>query len=271
MTVAGGGFDPMTTGVLLDRALQLYTANFALMLGIGAVAYVPFYLIMLVVESALGFNAASGALTAVLYFVAFIILWSSVAFPIAGGAATYAISEKYLGNAVTIAEALRRGLACFWRLSLAEIAATLRMLFGFLLLIVPGVLWMLSYALIVPVILIEDLKAMPSLARSRDLMSGHRGKAFCIMIVPLTLQIVVSLGLGMIADWIFPGEAGETTLLGSALDSFLSILFTPFFEIATILLYYDMRIRKEGFDLDMLSRAFAPEPKSLAEAPMRVR
>ena len=70
MTVAGGRFEPMTTGVLLDRALQLYTANFALMLGITAVACVPFYLIMVVVESALGFNAESGGLTAVLYFVA---------------------------------------------------------------------------------------------------------------------------------------------------------------------------------------------------------
>jgi hypothetical protein len=247
MTVPGGRFEPMTTGVLLDRALQFYTANFALMLGVTAVAYVPFYVLMLVVESALGFNAESGGLTAALYFAAFIIFWSSVAYPIAGGAATYAISERYLGNEVTIAEALRRSLACFWRLSLAELAATLRVLVGFLLLIVPGVLWTLSYALIVPVILIEDLKAMPSLARSRDLMSGHRGKAFCIMIVPLTLQSVVSLGLGMIADWIFPGEAGENTLLGSALDGFLSILFTPFY---------------------MLSRAFAPEPRSLAEAPM---
>ena len=63
-------------------------------------------------------------------------------------------------------------------------------------------------------------------------------------------------------------KRAKTTLLGSALDSFVAMLFTPFFEIATILLYYDMRIRKEGFDLDMLSRAFALEPKSLAEAPM---
>ncbi|HKY08117.1 MAG TPA: hypothetical protein VJQ55_07750 [Candidatus Binatia bacterium] len=34
-------FEAMTTGVLLDRAFRLYTANFALMLGITAVAYVP--------------------------------------------------------------------------------------------------------------------------------------------------------------------------------------------------------------------------------------
>jgi hypothetical protein len=34
------------------------------------------------------------------------------------------------------------------------------------------------------------------------------------------------------------------------------------------LLYYDLRIRKEGFDLDMLSRAFAPEPSPLTGAPV---
>src|SRR5438874_1099164 len=43
-------FEAMTTGVLLDRAFRLYTGNFSLMLGITAAAYVPFYLIMVLIE-----------------------------------------------------------------------------------------------------------------------------------------------------------------------------------------------------------------------------
>jgi hypothetical protein len=269
MTSAGPRFEPMTTGILLDRALQLYRANFSLMLGITAVAYVPFYLLTLALESAIGFNLASSSGLAIgLYIVASAVLWSSVAFPLAGGAATYAISEMYLGNSVTIVDALRRGFSYFWRVSLAECVSTLRILFGFLLLIVPGALWAVSYSLIVPVILVEDLKAMPSLARSRELISGHRGKAACVIVVSLMSQIVVGMGLSMLGQWIVPAEASEKTLLSSTLDSFVTILFTPFFDIATILLYYDLRIRKEGFDLDMLSRAFAPGPSPLAGAPV---
>jgi hypothetical protein len=263
-------FEPMTTGVLLDRAFRLYTGNFALMLGIAATAYVPFYLVMLVIEASVGgtLPGRAGGLSMLLFQVVFMILWASIAFPIASGATTYAISERYLGNDVTIGEAMRRGLSHFWSLSIAQITATFRVMFGFLLLIVPGILWMLSYALIVPVILIEGEKALPSLRRSRDLVKGYRGKVFCILLVVNLLQVILTAGVSLISGVFFAGESGGGGILSSALNNLLSIFLTPLGIIAAILLYYDMRIRKEGFDLDMLSRAFTPEPSSLADAPV---
>ena len=261
-------FEPMTTGVLLDRAFRLYTGNFALMLGISAAAYVPFYLIMLAIESSIGANLPSkdGGLSALLFQVLFLILWASIAFPLASGATTYAISERYLGNPVTIGDALRRGLSHFWPLSIAQITATIRVMFGFLLLIIPGILWMLSYSLIVPVILIEGQKAVPSLRRSRDLIKDYRGKAFCILLVVNLLQLVLAGGVGVIAGMLFSSQGASGAVLSSALNNLLSIFLTPLGIIAAILLYYDMRIRKEGFDLEMLSRAMATEPQPLAVA-----
>jgi hypothetical protein len=47
----------------------------------------------------------------------------------------------------------------------------------------------------------------------------------------------------------------------------VSIFLTPLGIVATILLYYDLRIRKEGFDLEMLSRAITDNSESLAAAP----
>ena len=259
----------MTTGVLLDRAFRLYTGNFALMLGISAAAYVPFYLIMLAIESSFGTNLPSreGGIAAVLFQLVFLILWASIAFPLASGATTYAISERYLGNHVTIGSALRRGLSHFWPLSIAQITATVRVMFGFLLLIVPGILWMLSYSLIVPVILIEGQKAIPSLQRSRDLIKDYRGKAFCILLIVNLLQLVLAGGVGVIAGMLFSSQGGGGAIMSSALNNLLSIFLTPLGIIAAILLYYDMRIRKEGFDLEMLSRAIATESPTLAVAP----
>jgi hypothetical protein len=66
-------------------------------------------------------------------------------------------------------------------------------------------------------------------------------------------------------------DSGQESFLDSALNSLVSILITPVFIIATILLYYDMRIRKEGFDLEMLGRAFAAGPRALAAAPTASR
>ena len=262
-------FEAMTTGVLLDRAFRLYTSNFSLMLGITAAAYVPFYLIMVIIESRVGVNvqAPSGGLSTLLFQIVFMILRASIAFPIASGAATYAISERYLGNEVTIGEALRLALSRFCTLSIAQITATIRVLFGFLLLIVPGILWMLSYALIVPAVLIEGQNATPSLRRSRDLVKGHRGKVFCVMFIINLLQGILALGVSMVSGMIFNSDSAGGAVLNSAMNNLLSIFLTPLGIVATILLYYDMRIRKEGFDLEMLSRAITPNAESVAAVP----
>jgi hypothetical protein len=261
-------FEAMTIGTLLDRAFRLYTGNFALLLGITAAAYVPFYLIILAIEASFGGNLqASGALTTLLLQVGFMILWASIAFPIAGGAATYAISERYLGNDVTIGESLALALSRFWTLSVAQITATIRVMFGFLLLIVPGILWLLSYSLIVPAILVENQKATPSLRRSRELVKGQRGKVFCVLFVINLLQGIVILGVSMISGMIFNVESGGGAVLNSAIINLVSIFVTPLGIVTTILLYYDMRIRKEGFDLEMLSRAITVNTETAAAAP----
>jgi hypothetical protein len=262
-------FEAMTTGALLDRAFRLYTNNFSLLLGITAAAYVPFYLIMLAIESSFRGNVqAQGVdLTTLLFQIAFMVLWASIAFPIAGGAATYAVSERYLGNDVTIGESLRLALMRFWTLSVAQIIATIRVMFGFFLLIIPGILWMLSYSLVVPAILVENQKATTSLRRSRDLVKGHRGKVFCVMVIINLLQVIPILGVNMISGMIFNTDSGSGAVLNSAITNLASIFLTPLAIVATILLYYDMRIRKEGFDLEMLSRAITPGTESLAAAP----
>jgi len=262
-------FEAMTTGTLLDRAARLYANNFSLLLGITAAAYVPFYLIMLVFESSLNLNPhdENAAWVAVLYLIVFMLLWTSIAFPIAGGAATYAISERYLGNQVALHVALRRGLASFWSVSIAQITVSAKVIFGLMLLVVPGVLWWLSYSVVVPAILVEGQKSTASLRRSRELMKGQRGKAFAIMTVLILLEALSSAGISSLTG-IFGGvDSAGGAVLHSAANSLKSVVLAPLGIVATILLYYDMRIRKEGFDLDMLSRALTDRAASVAIAP----
>jgi len=126
---------------------------------------------------------------------------------------------------------------------------------------------MLSYALIVPAVLIEGQNATPSLRRSRDLVKGHRGKVFCVMFIINLLQGILALGVSMVSGMIFNSDSAGGAVLNSAMNNLLSIFLTPLGIVATILLYYDMRIRKEGFDLEMLSRAITPNAESVAAVP----
>jgi hypothetical protein len=262
-------FEAMTTGVLLDRAFRLYSQNFSLMLGITAAAYVPLYSIMLLVQSSLSshIEASETKLIAVLSQLVFVIVWATLAFPIAVGAGTYAISERYLGNEVTIGAALGRALKRLWTLSMAQVSVTIRVFIGILLLIIPGILWSLSYSLVVPVVLVEGHQAAPSLRRSRDLVKGYRKKVFAVLVVVYVLQWVLGFGLGSLVEFVFAADSSSGNTIESALSTLLSIFITPFGIVAEILLYYDLRIRKEGFDLEILSRALAAAPEDTAAVP----
>ncbi len=252
-------FEAMTTGALLDRAFRLYANNFALLLGITAVAYVPLYALILLIQSSLSgaMGPAANRLRVIFSQLLFIILWASIALPISVGAATYAISERYLGAEITAAQALTKAFRLLWTMSVAQVMAGLRIMFGFVLFIVPGILWSLSYMLIVPAIMVEGLRAGPSLKRSWHLVKGHRGKVFAVMLVIHLLAMLVGLGIGNLAKLVFNLDSAGGSVLGHALDNVVSILLTPLGVVASILLYYDLRIRKEGFDLEMLSGSFA--------------
>src|SRR5919109_3862831 len=254
-------FEAMTTGGLLDRAFRLYGANFSLMLGITAAAYVPLYAVMLMMKA--GASGRPGpAVTTVLFEGLFIILWASVALPIATGAGTYAISERYLGHDVSTGQALSRVLSSLWTLSIAQLSAALWVFIGFLLLVVPGILWSLSYSLVVPVILIEGQKAGAGLKRSWVLVKGHRGKVFAVLFVVSALQWLLGFGVGSLSRLVLDLESSSAGFVRPALENVMTIFLTPLGIIADILLYYDFRIRKEGFDLEMLSRAFELAPQS---------
>lgn len=260
-------FEAMTTGALLDRAFRLYANNFALLLGITAVAYVPLYALMLLVQSSLtGAITVTASLSALIGQVVFIILWASIALPISTGAATYAISERYLGRGVNSADALQRSLKNLWTMSIAQLSAGARIMIGFILLIVPGILWSLSYSLIVPAVMVEGLKAGPSLKRSAELAKGYRGKVFAILLVINLLVLLLSAGVGSLAKLVLQVDSSGGEIFGGAIDNLITVVMTPLGIVANILLYYDLRIRKEGFDLEMLSRSFSPSVDAGATA-----
>ena len=254
----------MTVGRLLDRAFRLYVDNFPLMLGIIAAAYVPLYAIKLLMQT--GGGGVTGPpgqhLLSLVSYLLFFVLLATLALPVATGAATYAISERYLGREVTVGLALKQACSRLWTLSMAQLSVMIRVFLGFLLLFIPGVLWSLSYALVVPVVLIEGQKALPSLRRSWELVKNYRSKVFIVLVVVNVLQWLASFGVGSLSELVLDLESVSGNLMHTALSDVISIFLTPLAIIADILLYYDFRIRKEGFDLEMLNSSLAASAQS---------
>jgi hypothetical protein len=135
---------PLTLGELLDRTFRLYRNHFWLFAGIMAIpsaVSVPFAVYFFSARtSALAGATPTPTLAAgmALFFLIFFFLFWAV-YSIAVGATTYAVSETYLGQAVTVRGAYGKVRGNFGRILGTFVIAWLRAM-GMLILVLIGVL-----------------------------------------------------------------------------------------------------------------------------------
>jgi hypothetical protein len=246
-------FEPQTTGELLDRASHLYFGNFSLLLGMSAIFHIP----SIPVEIARAARIATG--TRVTFSGAMLELLATsislfVIAPLTGGATAKMVSDIYLGNNVTLTGALRAAWSRYGTLLKSHFIPVMAVMAGIVMFVVPGILWLLAYLFISPIVMNEGLSRSREIRlRSRSLVRGYRGKAFVIIVVILFIQLLAQAGIRSMARF-FVGAASSIGV-ATMLNQSVAIVAAPMFALSITLLYYDLRIRKEGFDLEMLSRA----------------
>ena len=220
-----------------------------------------------------------------------------VLYVVAFGATTIAVSEIYLGGASTIAESYSRIRGRVGRLLrlmlvvaarimgvalLAIVLSAFAISLSVLVPLVGGVLMMLimlcagalvfvmtlRYALSVPALVLEGLHARQSVKRSIELTKGRLGRVFLLILcsVMITYAGAVLFQGPFFAAVMMTGP--ETTLgtslgvVGAIFGTLGTTLTAPFMIIGLALIYYDARVREEGFDLEMtlaaLDREAAP-------------
>ncbi len=272
-------FEPMTVGQILDRTFRLYRSNFVRFIAIIAVIYVPITLISIVamtlvtgtvadfVESAREAGEAGEApehfdpamfvpLIVTGLVAAFMFVLAQV---LCNAALIKSVSESYLGNEVTVGQAYRAVLPRLGSIIGAGILVGIVTMIGFVLCVVPGIIFWLWFILTTQVIVVERIGATRGMSRSKALVSGNLGKAFGLLFVVGIISYVVSLLFqqigGLVAGTPAPGDLTTPIIINQLFSMAGQVLAMPIAAGAFILLYYDLRIRKEGFDLQMLAQS----------------
>ncbi len=245
---------PLTVGELLDRTFTYYRRRFVLFVGIAAIPSaiaLAFQLARLY-----GTFSNSMATTALLGLVSLIV--SVVTGTFVHGATVVAVSQLQLEQDTNIAEAFTAIRPLVGELFIIGLNVGLRVMLGLLLLIVPGVIWALSYSVAVPVAILEGTNVSDSLSRSSELTRGGRGRIFVIYCLFFVLTMVggavwpVITGLVAAARSVplQPAHLPMWAQLVSQFGAFVTqSLIGPITTIALTLVYYDQRVRKEAFDL----------------------
>jgi hypothetical protein len=114
----------------------------------------------------------------------------------------------------------------------ASILAGIAITIGLILLIVPGLYLITIWAVIVPVIVLEQSGAMASFGRSQQLVRGRGWHVFGTLVLVYIILLAVSLILGLIFSAL-------PDVLGRGLSSVISgTLIAPYLALVVTLVYY---------------------------------
>jgi hypothetical protein len=275
---------PLSVGEILDRTFTLYREHFLLFLGICAIPQI----LLLMVNLAQVFVAVPGkqgktaaiaqmsagmGVAAVILGILVLIVWLIVHL-FAQGATVIAVSELYLGRTITISESFRRMRGEVGNLFGVILLNGLATGAAFILLIIPGIYVMCRLVVCIPAALIENLGPRTSLDRSFELTKDNAGRAFLIILLYFALSFAAGALFAAPFQFMMVLSAAKShpeamrmwmalTQIGSTIAT---TLVTPVLTIASAILYYDLRVRKEAFDLQMMMNPLggaSPVPSSV--------
>jgi hypothetical protein len=277
---------------LLDELFRLYRRHFSLIVSVALLVALP-GLVWSLVTGIYRLNGASYAnlittgpggqpsfnsqqLTNLLGILALGLIGGFFLLPISLGAVFRAVTDVALGRPATIGSVLRGTLArylpllglvglivLFWvGWSIAEIIGLILLVIPFFLVLAAAVYLMVRWSLSMAAMMAEDIGPIRGMRRSWNLVSGSWWRAFGILVIVFIMWLVISYGLfilfSIIAALFSTGDfqAAVVQVAGTVLGAVL----TPIWSIAITLLYFDLRVRKEGLDLDQLAQQTSPGP-----------
>jgi MFS family permease len=292
---------PMTLPDIIDGAFKLLRANARTVLTITAVFVVPIQVLSAFLQRGLfggrsigdfisdpsvGSDGRTGTGTdALATVVAFAV--TVLVLPFVAGAVSRVVAASYLGDEVSVGEALRAAGRRWWSLVsswvlvhlfealvwIAAVAVAIALAVGgahgwvpillLVLLGLAGIPWavvaMAWCVAVAPAIVVEDLGPIAGMRRSIRLLRPRTWSTVAIALVGGFLASILGQVLGVIPQSIglgIGGDRGGWVLLaiGGVLTSLVT---TPLVAISSTLVYFDGRIRREGFDLEVMAAEMA--------------
>ena len=183
-------------------------------------------------------------------------LLNLVLFGLTTAACFRAVGAAYLGAPTTWRESLafagRRLHSVLWVFFLLLVVVVV----GFVLCILPGIWLGVALSFAIPALLFEDLRGPAALRRSFRLVRHRWWPTFGVLLVGTILvtivQTIVTIIVGI--SLVIAPDNFVLVLVVSTLVTVVGYVFSlPIQAAFYALIYFDLRVRKEGFDLMLLA------------------
>lgn len=272
MTAEAIGSHKLDIGRVLGGTFQVIGRNFVTFAVLGLVlSGLPTGLIAFIQASWLGGQmdelAAGNINLGMGYFsnIALVGLASLITTAILQGALIYATVQDMNGQKPQVGEALATGLRAFLPLIVVSILFTLAIMFGFILLIVPGVMIACAWCVAVPSLVADRTGIFGAFSRSADLTRGNRWRVFGLFLVLFVILMVVGTVLSSITmaatfsspDALqnpFAAALNPVNIVISVLQQTITAVLGA---TLTAVLYVELRRAREGAGPQWLAEIFS--------------
>jgi hypothetical protein len=291
---------PLGVGDIVDRVFAVYRSRPLLFLAIAAAPYLVLVLIItgFVLVSAASFigiakitdAAARGgvpdpaavvaAFGSIAGFLLAIVVVSVVILSAQSAALVDAMAHGYLGRQITLGRAFRDGLAAspsvigagllvffgiiaFWAVLIvaAVVSQQALVVLGVVLLAVVGTVYIAASTLVAPVVAtIERVGPATALRRSWRLSEGNRWRILGLELLLLIINGVISALLSTVLVTSFISDINTRTIVQQIANVIATVAWAPVQWGTFAVLYYDLRVRHEAFDLQLAAEALPRTP-----------
>jgi hypothetical protein len=226
---------------LVDATFQIYRKDPLPFILTGAVVYVPWLLIRLIFGFGLGDQPTDIGET--LAMAGGIL----VVYSIASAITSLLTRDVYFNRPADFGAAVRGTLPKVPAVILATALSFVAYVFGLIFLLFPFFYALARLFALRQAIMLEDKSVGGAFSRTSQLSRGIMGHVVLTLMLVAVLTVAVNTGTAMVALMI------PSLIAQNVLTTAVTTIVFPLFGITETLLYYDARIRKEGFDVEYLA------------------
>lgn len=226
---------------LVKASFDLYKKHLQKFLEYAVIIYLPTmvaalaaYLLTLVMdEGRVSYYFISGALLIAASVIAF---WFSLAF-------IRVIANCCQGRASQSTRAeISAALDILWPVILVGLLAGLAVLGGFVLLIVPGIIFSIWFAFVGYAVILDGAKGTAALRASKTLVEGRWWGVLWRLLVPGLVYLVISGLIQIPFDTLAAASQSDIVgLISLIVSGLVSLILTPFITAAQVILYLELK------------------------------
>jgi uncharacterized membrane protein len=254
----------MSIGRVFQRAFGAIRLNPLVILTLALVVGAFPSVVMSFVFYRLGLSSAetlrNGTISTAGFIVAAMLSWVAmlVISALVQGALTRATVTANEGKRATFGESLSAGLRVVFPLIVLSILWAFGVGLGFILLVIPGIILMMAWAVAVPALVVERPGIFAAFSRSAELTKGARWKIFGLSLVLLVIYWCLTLIVGFVGlSQLSGANAANFTVANLIGTVVVSTIFNMIWGTVQPSLYVELREWKEGSSIENLEDVFA--------------